>query len=721
MIKNKKFIINLIIIMLFSMSVFGCGNEISKDSENDTKEEDITLVDPVGVTEDYDVVALKNLYQADVYSGSVNPSVTEYGFSKDQTFKSFGVLPGLEVSNNDVLVYSENNSIDKQIEAMAEEISDLEADYQMEVDALNKDIYDAKKLEYELSQDVHAMYSWEPDEENNKVAHDQWASLYMKPDGVYKRAKQNKERLIDSLNQKIELFNLEHEYKVASLERLKEKIYDTSVLSDMDGEVVSCGFYYDGDFIKSDEPIVAVGNTNDHIIKTEYISKGNINKALDYYAVIDGKRYELIYEPMETSEYNQIINNGGTAYTTFHIEDPNNEISIGQYAVVVVIKDERIQVPCIPIDSLKKESDSYYVYLFDGTSSIYTAVEIGMKDGLFAEVLSGLNVGDKVLSAQSPKNTKNTAQITKGDYVLTADVGGYLYYPFSEWLTNPVNTGTTYVKEICVVNNENVSKGQIVAKLEVIPDKVEIERLSRQINRLQVRLVKLLKEKADNDAKNKVDRALEKSISSNQKNTNMYLRKLNKLNKYSGIINITAPFDGIILDAETVKEGDLLYEDSKVVQLSSTEQSYIILKDDKNQFNYGSHAEISINDSELGRISVDGVVATINNIYLSKELSNEWALVAVDKENANSFSGSSLNSSGRWDRNNYKVKITTRDMKNVLLVPKAAVTMKDRCTYVNVVDNDGNVSIKSFIAGGSDNNFYWVVDGLEEGMTVCWE
>ena len=63
MIKNKKFIINLIIIMLFSMSVFGCGNEISKDSENDTKEEDITLVDPVGVTDDYDVVALKNLYQ----------------------------------------------------------------------------------------------------------------------------------------------------------------------------------------------------------------------------------------------------------------------------------------------------------------------------------------------------------------------------------------------------------------------------------------------------------------------------------------------------------------------------------------------------------------------------------------------------------------------------------------------------------------------------------
>ena len=57
----------------------------------------------------------------------------------------------------------------------------------------------------------------------------------------------------------------------------------------------------------------------------------------------------------------------------------------------------------------------------------------------------------------------------------------------------------------------------------------------------------------------------------------------------------------------------------------------------------------------------------------------------------------------------------------MLIVPKAAVVNKDKSTYVTVVKGDGSVEQRSFVPGGSDNNYYWVVEGLTEGMTICWE
>ena len=64
---------------------------------------------------------------------------------------------------------------------------------------------------------------------------------------------------------------------------------------------------------------------------------------------------------------------------------------------------------------------------------------------------------------------------------------------------------------------------------------------------------------------------------------------------------------------------------------------------------------------------------------------------------------------------------TIREMDNVLLVPKKAVTEKNGCTYVNVMDEQGNVTPRSFVAGGYDASNYWVIEGLSEGMIICLE
>ena len=68
----------------------------------------------------------------------------------------------------------------------------------------------------------------------------------------------------------------------------------------------------------------------------------------------------------------------------------------------------------------------------------------------------------------------------------------------------------------------------------------------------------------------------------------------------------------------------------------------------------------------------------------------------------------------------FSVKANVREVKDVVLVPKRAVTTVDGITYVTV-EEDGKQVLKSFIAGGSDSTNYWVIEGLSEGTKICLE
>ena len=97
------------------------------------------------------------------------------------------------------------------------------------------------------------------------------------------------------------------------------------------GEIVACNYFANGDIIAKDTPLLAVGDTSVKVLNTEYISKSKITKALDVYAVIDGKRYEIQYENMEPEEYQQLVDSNENIHTTFILKDPNDEVAQREY------------------------------------------------------------------------------------------------------------------------------------------------------------------------------------------------------------------------------------------------------------------------------------------------------------------------------------------------------------------------------------------------------
>ena len=92
-------------------------------------------------------------------------------------------------------------------------------------------------------------------------------------------------------------------------------------------------------------------------------------------------------------------------------------------------------------------------------------------------------------------------------------------------------------------------------------------------------------------------------------------------------------------------------------------------------------------------------------------MSNDFSIIAISQEDRANIS--TAGGMSRWGRG-LKVKVKTRSQNNVLIVPKAAVILKDKSTYVNVLKEDGSVEQVGFIPGGSDTNNYWIVDGLTE-------
>lgn len=709
--KGKR-CIAIILCSVMLLSLTGCS-EVADDGTQET----IELLDPVGVADEYEYVVERDMYSYDVFSSSVNPVVTEYAFPKEQMFKSYVANPGDKVEAGDTLVYSQTKSLDKQIEDVDAQLDDLESNRKIEVARQQKDMEDAKKSEKDAFESYDKILRVQPDP--CTIEHDMWEEQIHWPEYSYKMAIQRRERLEESIRQSTELYELEHKYVLGKKQRINDKVVDTTIVSKTAGEVVASNYFVNGDTVAKDMPVMAVGDTSTKVLNTEYIAKASISKALDIYAIIDGKRFELTYVNMEPEEYKQLTNDGKSVHTTFILEDPNDEAVIGSYAVVVLEKDRRKKVLSISNAAIKKETDSYYVYLYNGEESKYVPVEIGMRDGLYAEVISGLKAGDKVLSNHVVKKTKNTGEVTRGDYSIDTELGGFLYYPFAEWLVNPAQNGTTYLKEMLVADNEKVTKDQVLATIEVVPDQIEVDRLYTQISRLESRLAEMKLTKAACDAKGLVSYELDIKISENERDTKIKRRELTKLSKYSGIIEITAPYDGVVMELASIKPGEIIQPDANIVEIANDTMSYIIIKDDKNQLNYGNDAKVTVSGTK-GPVTINGKVVTVNKLCLSKDLANDYALIAVPQEEMSQLEGSVMKQ-GRWDRNNYKVNVKVRSEKNVLIVPKAAVTTKDKSTYVTVVKKDGSVEQRSFLPGGSDNNYYWVVDGLTEGMTLCWE
>ncbi len=93
----------------------------------------------------------------------------------------------------------------------------------------------------------------------------------------------------------------------------------------------------------------------------------------------------------------------------------------------------------------------------------------------------------------------------------------------------------------------------------------------------------------------------------------------------------------------------------------------------------------------------------------------------MDPEVTAEMAGANKGSDGWWSMARFSIKADVREMKDVVLIPRSAVTEISGSNYVTIREDNGNLKMVNFVTGGSDSSYYWAVEGVEEGQTVCWE
>lgn len=720
---RRKMIISLLLSASLALSFTGCGKAETAQSAG----ENIELIEPVNVTVNFEEAQYRNLYDAKVYSATVVPYVEEYSSADGMVFDHYGAYPGEAVAKDATLIHSDPEAIDKKIEDMEKQIQDLEEEFE----EYKADVADSLKepknrlgtLKYAVDSyenirpkeyvDAASVSGNEAGGQIKNPEYEEWETEYNKYIGPYRILKHQIDTKELELTQRTELYELDHAHYLNLLADLKEQKKEASITAQMAGSVVAMQVFNQGSYIEKDVAVVAVGDMSQKLLKCDYINAATIKNAADVYALIDGKRYEVEYQPIESDEYVRLTSQGETVYSTFTIINPT-EVSMGDFAVITVVADARDKALSVPKNAIRKDDTGSYVYVVNEGSSVYTTVKTGMSDGAYTEILSGINQGDKILVESAGKTGSSTAKVEKGSFNNTFEGRGWLEYPSSSYVKNPIENGTVYFVSSDIQPYQHIEKGDVIATVRVAGDEVALSRNETKRTRLIERINDLQKLDAE---------ANKKSIANMQEQLAELEETIAQQKADFAATQIRADRSGIAVWMQEFEEEDILPAGCALVMLADEENCYVVTENSNQLLQYGNSVSITYENAEGKECTTEGTVVNMSKVGVSTKLTSEYSYILIPKEQVSEmaqvkpdFGGGFW---GNWYR--YDVTATIREMNDVLIVPKKAVQDINGCTYVSVADENGNIVTQSFIAGGFNSEYYWVVDGLTEGMEVCLE
>lgn len=703
----------------------GCG-----EAETEEPSASIALIEPVSTSVNTELAAYRDFYDYKVVTGTIYPEVKEYSFSQDVVLMEYAKAPGDKVSKGSVLAYADDTSIQNEIENLEEKIEQLTENYNDAETALQKEIKEeqeerARQAEKERQQKEKEAAEEQESTEEEEIEQDEALLEAIKKAKEEQEAAANKAAEMQRIQQnytdrsrelskahRTELYQMDLAYYNARLETARNKQKEYQLVSGMSGTVVSVGKNIPGTYVSVETPIVAVADDTKKILKCEYVSKTDVAKCEDIYALINGKRYEVTYQPYEQGAYEKITEEGNVAYASFLVDDPNDEVKQGAFAVLAEVYSRKEHVLSVPKSAVQEDASGAYVYCLENGKNQYTKVKTGEDDGTYVEITEGLKEGDAVLLTEYSNIGTKTATVTRGDFYSEFEGTGFIDFPMSDYITNPIEYGTAYFTEYQVEPFQSVKAGDVIAKIHVKSDSADILEKQLKLQRLQERLQDAVNE---NEEENVIVRQ--------QEEIQELQELLTEMQKDSSTTEIKANKDGIVFWLADYSVEDAIEKDAPIAVLDKGGQCFLTVRNENQQLNYGNTVSIEYTDQNMEEKVVEGKVVTLGAAGFSAELKSEEAYISIPKEVSDYIKErmTSGNFMELFQRPPFTVKTEIRSMAEVLLIPKKAVYNHNGKTYVYVKNDDGTITAQSFIAGGSNETDYWVLEGLEEGMTICLE
>ena len=285
--------------------------------------------------------------------------------------------------------------------------------------------------------------------------------------------------------------------------------------------------------------------------------------------------------------------------------------------------------------------------------------------------------------------------------------------------------GTMRLRELLVEKNQYIKAGTPVAKVTMEIDEADLLELERKLLRLQQRYIAAQEEFLESQEKREVlfakwppQRTIDitryeqaqldfaQTAMGYERQIAELTERIEKLRALAGQTEIVAKEDGFILDVSLLRRGQILENGTIILRLAPADKICLEFEDRLLHYGYGNQLTLSAGSTRNPQVFDAMVVSAVG-----KALSSDWT-VGVSRLDGE-YDIAELLGNGPFN-----VSGQTNVMENVLLVPAEAVTAEKQNYYVTVLGEGGSMTKTQFIPGGNNGKFYWVFDGLEEGVMI---
>lgn len=278
----------------------------------------------------------------------------------------------------------------------------------------------------------------------------------------------------------------------------------------------------------------------------------------------------------------------------------------------------------------------------------------------------------------SDADIQKYAEVMRGDFVTTATVSGTVVYPKKETIRYNFPYGTVYFLEAVGMDSPMKKAGDVIAKIHVVIDEIELAQKERQLQRME-------------------ERGETGTAYESLKTT------LAEMQAVLYQTEIVMEKDGMLLEQTTPRFGSQITSYSIVV--ADLGEQLIEVPNENKQFRYGQKVTVSakINGQT---VTGTGSVITASANSVSEELAGNTAYIRLDEDSTELYAGSSIS-----------VTVETVHMEDVLLLDASATYVENGNQMVKVKDEYGLHAV-GFSFGRKGTSTYWVIDGLKEGAKI---
>lgn len=362
--KNRKSILNYIMIGILCMGITGCGQQ--------AEEETVIMVAGEEPVVDYSMVGVK---RGDVtLTQEINAIYVQ---TKEQAV-SFG-----EGGKKIEKVYVREGDYVKAGDILAEvSVGDLEAEiaaleYKMKKDALEKKYLDIHE-EFELRGSYYALVYGSKCEEED-----------------VEEQEERDEDIRESYKNRREDYADEAEFDAAELNELKQELASSRLYATMPGMVYTVEPDLEGSVAQKGEVIMTIIDGTEGVFAVEapeyaqcFSSEDTVN--LEILSGAAKGSYSVVPFKMDTW--------GDKQFFSIYDGPENDGIEMDTVGIISVVLDSRENVLMLPSDCVFKAEGKNYVYVLDENNMKNVCwVEAGLKGDDYTEIISGLHEGDMVV------------------------------------------------------------------------------------------------------------------------------------------------------------------------------------------------------------------------------------------------------------------------------------------------------------------------------------